>query len=368
MKCPRCGYVSLGERDICSLCGARTGVGGGGPEKSPGTNQDGPPTDHRDDTLPDTGPGAGFVLDGGKEHAPDRDEEFEDPTQPSGPMPAALTDATDVIPRGGAVVPDARFARDFVGGRMPPRNLVIPEPKKEEKPSQPVTPAPVDSSFLLAKDPSPPGKAEVTPAETAPRPTQTPATRPAGTAPGAARPATSDRRPLPRPKVEVGTILSRKVHAAGLFRRAGGGLLDLLVLAGMAAVLASRLAAATATATSAELGVLDRWAAFLASQSPRLAPGLLAFCIFAVVYFTVAHRLFGRTLGKALLGIEVVDRTGARLGWFGSLARSLAYLLALLPATAGITWIVFDRENRGMHDRLAGALVIRRQRNRSRAT
>ncbi|MEV4094325.1 RDD family protein [Streptosporangium saharense] len=81
------------------------------------------------------------------------------------------------------------------------------------------------------------------------------------------------------------------------------------------------------------------------------------------LYFWLQHALWGRTLGKRLLGIRVVaPRAGA-----GRMAlRSVAFpLLALVPGVGlwcllvdGL-WMLFDREGRVLHDRLLGFAVTR---------
>ncbi|WP_371678838.1 RDD family protein [Streptomyces sp. NBC_01276] len=60
----------------------------------------------------------------------------------------------------------------------------------------------------------------------------------------------------------------------------------------------------------------------------------------------------GFTPGKRILGLRVVGQDGGRLGLLRVVARTL--LLALvIPA------LVWDRDGRGLHDRLAGAVQVR---------
>ncbi|MFD9456503.1 RDD family protein [Streptomyces sp. NPDC059985] len=60
----------------------------------------------------------------------------------------------------------------------------------------------------------------------------------------------------------------------------------------------------------------------------------------------------GFTPGKRILGLRVIGQDGNRLGIVRVVARTL--LLALvIPA------LVWDRDGRGLHDRLAGAVQVR---------
>lgn len=60
----------------------------------------------------------------------------------------------------------------------------------------------------------------------------------------------------------------------------------------------------------------------------------------------------GFTPGKRILGLRVIGQDGGRLGIVRVVVRTL--LLALL-----IPALVWDRDGRGLHDRLAGAVQVR---------
>jgi len=65
------------------------------------------------------------------------------------------------------------------------------------------------------------------------------------------------------------------------------------------------------------------------------------------------------TLGKKLLGIQVVDGSGRPLTFKRSLGRNAAKLLSYLPLALGFIWIVFSKKRQGWHDRLAKTWVVR---------
>ncbi|WP_030691844.1 RDD family protein [Streptomyces globisporus] len=60
----------------------------------------------------------------------------------------------------------------------------------------------------------------------------------------------------------------------------------------------------------------------------------------------------GSTPGKRLFGLRVVSVNGGRLGLFRVALRSLLVCLAI-PA------LIWDRDGRGLHDRLSGAVQVR---------
>ncbi|MFJ2033553.1 RDD family protein [Streptosporangium sp. NPDC087985] len=85
------------------------------------------------------------------------------------------------------------------------------------------------------------------------------------------------------------------------------------------------------------------------------------------LYFWAQHALWGRTLGKRLLGVRVIAaRTGGRLGAGRTALRTLVFpLLAFVPDVglwcllADGLWMLLDSEGRVLHDRLLGAAVVR---------
>jgi uncharacterized RDD family membrane protein YckC len=103
-------------------------------------------------------------------------------------------------------------------------------------------------------------------------------------------------------------------------------------------------------------------AALLARPSfgERLAPWIVTIggIVFAIGYNVVSWAWFGRTPGKALLGLIVTTENGARPGVFRSLARFGGYLLSAIPLGAGFLWILVDDHRRAWHDHLVGTRVV----------
>lgn len=68
---------------------------------------------------------------------------------------------------------------------------------------------------------------------------------------------------------------------------------------------------------------------------------------------------YGTTPGKLLLDLRVVDaRSGARPGAVQAVLRYVGYFVSALPLGLGFLWIVFDRHNEALHDKLARTRVV----------
>ncbi len=61
----------------------------------------------------------------------------------------------------------------------------------------------------------------------------------------------------------------------------------------------------------------------------------------------------GFTIGHRVMGLQVVRVAGGLPGPVAALARTILLVLAIPP-------LIWDRDDRGLHDRVAGTVVIRR--------
>ena len=78
-----------------------------------------------------------------------------------------------------------------------------------------------------------------------------------------------------------------------------------------------------------------------------------------VVLIIVFWIKLSATPGKLLLDCKVVDaETLQPLSGKKALLRCLAYLASALPIYLGFAWIAFDKRKQGLHDKLAGTLVL----------
>ncbi len=104
------------------------------------------------------------------------------------------------------------------------------------------------------------------------------------------------------------------------------------------------------------------WAAFLlllrgeafAMPTPSFALAYLLGSAILCTYFVAAWSTTGRTYGKHLLGLRVVNYEGERVRLLGALLRSVACVLFPI----GLLWCAVSRENRSLQDVVIRTSVI----------
>lgn len=106
----------------------------------------------------------------------------------------------------------------------------------------------------------------------------------------------------------------------------------------------------------------------IAGAGARVVAFLIDAVLCATLAFVVAHdqvwttpifavealvltALAGGSAGQLLYGLRVVRVDGARVGWARATLRT-ALLLLFIPA------LIWDRDGRGLHDRLAGSVIV----------
>jgi uncharacterized RDD family membrane protein YckC len=87
-----------------------------------------------------------------------------------------------------------------------------------------------------------------------------------------------------------------------------------------------------------------------------LVPILLG--AWTLLYFWIAWWWFGKTVGKAVLGLRVVARSGGRVGWARALVRLVGYGLSTAAFGLGFLWVALDPKRRGWADMLARTRVV----------
>ncbi|WP_129673994.1 RDD family protein [Candidatus Chloroploca sp. Khr17] len=80
--------------------------------------------------------------------------------------------------------------------------------------------------------------------------------------------------------------------------------------------------------------------------------------LIAQLYFTFFYGFGGATIGKYLMGLQVVRRNGQPLSLARAALRTLAYLVSTPLIYAGFINILIDDRRRGWHDLLAGTVVV----------
>ena len=120
--------------------------------------------------------------------------------------------------------------------------------------------------------------------------------------------------------------------------------------------------AVTASFALIAAGVVFLINLFVPDFSLPVTPGLvyavtLALWGFTYLWFGLA--IFGKTLGKAVLGVRVVGADGAvTLTGRQAFIRALTYPLSFAILGIGLIGIVFGRERRAWHDHFAGSAVV----------
>ena len=97
------------------------------------------------------------------------------------------------------------------------------------------------------------------------------------------------------------------------------------------------------------------------------APVILGLFLFGAIYTIVPTALWGQTLGKIAVGSRVVaEDDGSLPGWRRAALRwALPGVVGRLPLVglwvglAIMASLVWDPRRRGLHDRLAGTVVVR---------
>ena len=133
-------------------------------------------------------------------------------------------------------------------------------------------------------------------------------------------------------------------HRAGFASRVVADLVDLGVawLLGLSALLAAGVVRYLLTGPPLSLPVLPNWL-------DATAGGAIA-----VGYLGVSWAATGRSVGKQLAGLRVVDGGGRRLSLWRSLTRALLYVL--FPA--GLLWVLASRRNASLQDLVVRTAVV----------
>ncbi|WP_224242220.1 RDD family protein [Hyalangium gracile] len=155
----------------------------------------------------------------------------------------------------------------------------------------------------------------------------------------------------------------QELHArpASLWRRLLSFTIDTAALVGVAFLyitLASSIAGVKAP-SSQGLTELDSVAAWLHALKSVLLPGIILLLVLATVYCAVAAFLWnGRTLGRLLLGLRLVDTHGVAPAPTRAIIRALLSVLSFGLFLGGFWMALFDRRGQTLHDKLTSTFVI----------
>jgi uncharacterized RDD family membrane protein YckC len=115
-------------------------------------------------------------------------------------------------------------------------------------------------------------------------------------------------------------------------------------------------ALAVGTAVGLAISVLDLPSGV---ESAAIAVGGAAYVVWTIAYFVACWSSTGQTPGNRLLHIRVCDADdGTTLSEGRAFLRLVFLVLAALPLFAGFLPILVDDRRRGVHDMLAGTVVV----------
>lgn len=80
--------------------------------------------------------------------------------------------------------------------------------------------------------------------------------------------------------------------------------------------------------------------------------------VWEFIYFAYQWSLAGRTIGMALLGIQVVKADGSPIGVRQAVVRTLVLPFSFLFFGLGLVGILLTRDRHAFHDRVAGTAVV----------
>lgn len=96
----------------------------------------------------------------------------------------------------------------------------------------------------------------------------------------------------------------------------------------------------------------------LENSAYQIGSGALLITLLVIGYYTFFWTLVGFTPGKAILGLKIVRRNGAKLSFGRSLLRFFSYWISAIPLFLGYFWVLWDRNHQAWHDKIAGTQVV----------
>ncbi len=92
------------------------------------------------------------------------------------------------------------------------------------------------------------------------------------------------------------------------------------------------------------------------------------FALLSLAYFGICTGLYGQTLGKLALGVEVIRVDGREMTLLDGFVRTVNYLLSLLPFGLGFMVAGWNQRRLAVHDLVCSTQVVRVQPSGARAS
>lgn len=95
--------------------------------------------------------------------------------------------------------------------------------------------------------------------------------------------------------------------------------------------------------------------------------GWLIALLLLITDFVILPVAVGCTIGKAVMGLRIVQKTGRNLTFQSAMIRHLiGYPLTLLTGGIGFLVAIFNREGRALHDYISSTIVVQANRKNQR--
>lgn len=89
--------------------------------------------------------------------------------------------------------------------------------------------------------------------------------------------------------------------------------------------------------------------------------GLLGTLINLAYYWYFWTRNNGQTIGKSIMGLQVIKANGQPMSNSDAVMRYIGYVLNSIVLGIGWIWALFDANKQGWHDKLANTYVVKAQ-------
>jgi uncharacterized RDD family membrane protein YckC len=110
-------------------------------------------------------------------------------------------------------------------------------------------------------------------------------------------------------------------------------------------------------------GLVTYLQTILENATVNIAVGSTLTTLLVIGYFTFFWTLVGFTPGKAILGLKILRKNGAKISFGRSVLRFFSYWISAIPLFLGFLWVLWDPKRQGWHDKIAGTQVFYIPRN-----
>ncbi|AJY53220.1 RDD family protein [Halomonas sp. KO116] len=104
----------------------------------------------------------------------------------------------------------------------------------------------------------------------------------------------------------------------------------------------------------------DYWVYWLLDGSSQGTFDFVMTWVFPAIGTLLFWTYHKATPGKMAISAKIVDqKTGQAAGLDQLAIRYIAYFISAIPMCLGFIWIAFDPRKQGLHDKIAGTVVVR---------